>query len=297
VGWKQIVAVGLLTVAGCSRENRLYIDDVSSTGDTPETSASGETPPPGSSGGTTGAGVTSMPPPPEPTTDPTGLDTGTATTDGPLFDLGGYVCNGEVVVPCDPYDPLPCDEADRSCTPVTNELKGPGPHCVVAGQAELNEECQDACGPEAHKGCIAGLVCEPFPLTQGTCREPCTGSRDAPACDRGVCVQYDWFGVCVGECNPRLQDCGGGMSCALDANGVPVCVELMPVAGDDLDCSNQPCADGMICAPGDELVGCPGGGCCRQYCDATEVCDGMDEVCHLLEANNGTLTFGYCGPP
>ncbi|MCA9714393.1 MAG: hypothetical protein KC468_06870, partial [Myxococcales bacterium] len=128
-----------------------------------------------------------------------------------------------------------------------------------------------------------GLLC-----WNDACVEMCVGTPDHPLCDPGATCVLDDQGtrpLCLAECDPLLQDCDVGGSCAPapdDESFICLPDESGGTAPAGTPCEQHTeCNIGHACAP-TELFPAPaceeGGSCCAPYCDLTNGnadCEGL----------------------
>ena len=125
------------------------------------------------------------------------------------------------------------------------------------------------------------------------------------------CVVYNdgSLPICLGSCDPLVQDCPEGQACYSSAGDLFVCFKesAMPgegMPGDECQYVNQ-CQEGSFCANAMIVEGCPpeSNGCCTPYCAISEgdmPCQPMEDCLAFFEegmAPPGYENVGVCGIP
>ena len=163
----------------------------------------------------------------------------------------GQGCTGD-----DKCVPIPWDCCGLfECVPVLGD-KLAGESCFNEGQGSNLDDC------DANSYCLYG-VCRAFCDAQGTCGPDSQCLVNGP---NGP----NW--VCIGPCDPLVQDCPLGQGCFYDPSYGFACGELGDGAGLGEPCvgsSINECLPGLGCVPEfDYPDGCGGApGCCTNLCD------------------------------
>lgn len=213
-------------------------------------------------------------------------------------DAAGFECStwaencpaGSKCVP-HPFDP------DIRCDP------------IVERPAEPGEPCTGPLGATMTDSCVAGSGCWGFdPVTQDpVCAVHCTGTLADPVCPPATDCRVDPMGfvaVCLPTCDPLLQDCGAGQSCAPGLEAF-VCVEDVSASGGEaLDsCVDDDfCDPGLLCLEDDVVPGCDSKSCCTPYCDLeAPTCTVPGTTCKPMfdqgQAPPGAEDVGVCVKP
>lgn len=213
----------------------------------------------------------------------TGSAATTATTAGASTDE--HAVDGDFLSPPDAGSAdTPCSPWDQDCTlghkctyydgqgdGVWNATKcvpiAPDPDPVGAACTVVHSPLSGL------DSCDRGAMCWGIDVQTGLgrCEAQCRGTQADPVCPdpRTHCVGH-FFGLCLADCDPLLQDCregdgcyplAEGLECAPDASG--------PIGrfGDPCDSSNA-CNVGMLCAAAVGVPGCEGpSGCCTSWCE------------------------------
>lgn len=154
---------------------------------------------------------------------------------------------------------------------------------VVADPGQLGDPCiAENGGTGGSDDCDLGLMCWGVDLetNEGICAPQCTGSPEAPSCapPDTACVISNGGVVtlCLPVCNPLAHECPEGDGCYPTGDTIT----CSPDVSDDGGAPGDPCAfvnvcqDGLWCAPGPTVPGCPEDGCCSPFCTI-----GDDEAC------------------
>ncbi len=188
--------------------------------------------------------------------------------------------------------------------------------CVdVTGTDKPGEPCTSESSTRGLNGidsCVEGAMC--WDLNEegvGSCVALCAGSLEAPVCPDGFCtLGGEVLNLCLGTCDPLLQDCddpadlcipnGDNFSCVLDNSGEE------GQAGDPCEFANA-CDKGLICLdPATGGAGCDAaaGGCCTPFCEFPDgACPNPDQSCvqwfdpEQLPENDPQLDIGVCAVP
>jgi hypothetical protein len=215
----------------------------------------------------TSAGVTSATG--EAPEDPTGDDTAVGFIVPP---------DGGVSGECDPRA-QDCPEGQK-CTAVSPAPGDPwGVNiCVeVTGDGLVGDPCDVEGGKYTGvDNCVAGAICL---LTDeegqgGVCVEFCDVNSACPQTPTAKCVVYNSgsLPICLGSCDPIVQDCPEGQGCYNSAGDQFVCFKESAMPGEGgigAECQyiNQ-CQKGGFCAATDSVVNCSPTslGCCTPFC-------------------------------
>ncbi len=219
------------------------------------------------------------------------------------FDCGTYAPPGVQThclgTPCSVFE-QDCGGTSK-CVPLSNgELRYDVRQCISVGPNP--GLAGDVCAPGGgFDGCDFGLMCYLInPDTQeGICTPLCQGTQDEPTCDAAQTACLDEVPVCMAQCDPLAPEaCGAGETCACtNAEGPCLCVQQALLPAEYLeDCgSSGECADGLACAPAENLE-CKGESCCTPYCDlgGPDTCLDLEggEQCSPLFAGEGDI--GIC---
>ncbi len=288
----------------------------------------------GSSSGATAAPMTSGPAPggesvgvttsPDPSTDPSTVTVGSATspgTDGP-DDTSGGPTSGIFLIdpdggiggdPCSTFDQdCPKGEACRAwandggslwnslrCSPVGAEPDEVGEPCMVEGSAVSGVD-----------SCDVGAMCVNVDdeTLEGACAQFCVGRPGSPFCGdpTTTCVEGNDGSValCLTSCDPLLQGCGGGQAC-VGSWGEPefFCATQGLPYEDAAQVLVAACGIGRVAVPADLHDDCDGSEpCCVDFCDLTlgdaECDDGLECVAWVKEGRVlGEFNVGACLSP
>lgn len=210
----------------------------------------------------------------DPTTDPD--DTGAESTSGNpfLIDPDGGV-GGD---PCSIWDQdCPKGEACRAwandggplwnflrCSPVAEMPDGIDEPCVVEGGPVSGV---DSCGVGAQ--CVN---VDPATL-EGTCAQFCDGEPANPICPNpeDTCIEGNdgWVALCLRQCDPLLQDCGGDEICVGSWNEADFfCARQDLPYEDAVGVQVAACGIGRVAVPPELVDGCDDDiPCCTDFCD------------------------------
>lgn len=198
--------------------------------------------------------------------DPTGMDTQTET-------FGFVPDTNPTDLSCDPWA-QDCPEGEKcvpyvssdgglwdahKCVPVMGE-QAPGESCESAGPVEATDDCDitSFCWNVDNEG------------VGGECVRFCSGTPDAPICPSASQCLIDGNGVfnlCIGICDPLIQDCGAGQACYWDGGSFSCAPTTQDIpAGQPCGFVND-CALGLICVGASAVPDCAGANCCTAYCD------------------------------
>jgi hypothetical protein len=246
--WTAMVAVGLMTLAACSK------DDVD--GDTTTTTTSvGD-------GDGDGDSETSTTSPGDGDGDPT---TSTSTTSG--FVPEDVAAQNS----CDPWA-NDCPEGEKCAAWNSGSGTWDANKCVpINGDGQEGDACTYDGAQLGTDTCDIGHMCYYTDTEgQGSCIPLCTGTPDNGMCPTGYNCSISNTGsllLCVYSCDPILQDCAiEDTGCFWDGaffNCDP--------AGELL--TNDPCgyindcSAGHLCADAESLPSCNGSACCASFCD------------------------------
>ncbi len=271
--WLFASAVLLAAPAGCvDRATGTSVSDGSG-------GASGEGPvdPGGDAGGSGGShGATST---------SGGSSTGAGSTTGGGWTAGdcGYL-RCQAGTQCDPW--MQDCRYDEKCNPWANDggMEWNADKCVPLDPDPKapGEPCFAPQGPVAgFDDCEKSAMCwNVDPTTNmGTCVAFCTGSPNMPSCadPTAVCtIANDGVLIlCLPGCDPLLQDCGQGQTCAPTVDGSDFqCVLAVPEGGGPPGTPCEllgACWYGGMCMDAARVPGCTGDvGCCAPFCDLTD---------------------------
>jgi hypothetical protein len=168
---------------------------------------------------------------------------------------------------------------NTKCVPVMDDPAGVGEPCFAVDS-----------GVSGLDNCELGAMCWDVDEQQnGECVALCVGSPDFPTCTQGFSCTSSRsasFGLCIGNCDPLIQDCNPGSVCINTSGPEFLCV--LDASGrdgqlhDGCDFSNE-CDPGLWCADPASAKECDLNqtGCCEPFCDLTapNTCPGEDQVC------------------
>ncbi len=281
----------LLASPGCGSKTE-------TTGSASATDTTGDDPSDTSTAGPTTDDPTGEPTTGQPTTgEPT---TGQPTTGQPTT---GDPSTGEpstFLVEPDMMTSNQCDPMEQNCpdgqkctavSPSEGEPWGINVCVDVNGSGQVGDPCDIEGGKYTGvDNCDVGFICL---LTDddgfgGTCTEFCDSNMECPQSGNDCEVYNDGsLPICLGTCDPLLQDCPEGQGCYRGGGGTTfVCFKVTGESAHADECGyiNQ-CLAGFNCSSPDAVDGCPGGvnGCCSSFCDLSDpdpdaVCVG-DEQC------------------
>lgn len=282
-GWVLGLFVG---AAGCGPV--VPVDD-GGTGTTGEDSMAGSVegtsdsvPPDPSAPSTTGASTT------------TGDDGVEVTSDdGPATatDSAGFICfahcqpdGGNQAFECDPWV-QDCPPGEKCmpwandggsswnatrCSPLSPDPDGVGEPCVVEGSGVSGV---DTC--DIHAMCWNVDA----DTNEGTCIALCQGTEAAPecaGCSQCFVANGGALPLCLPQCDPLAQDCGGFGGCYAFADSF-VCLPSPGGGAFGDPCEfDSACPAGQGCQPAQDVPGCERSwGCCTPYCDTADpvACD------------------------
>jgi hypothetical protein len=177
---------------------------------------------------------------------------------------------------------------DTICVPIAEDPSGVGEPCTVVGSGTSGED-----------DCDGSSMCwDVDPETNlGTCVPFCSGTVEDPVCaDPCVPCAVANEGVitlCLGTCDPLMQDCERGGACYLLYGGF-VCVPDVgrgPGIGEPCEFPNV-CPSGSTCTSAEAVPGCMGAvGCCTPFCavGGADPCPGLlpGTTCTAFEAGEG----------
>ena len=188
--------------------------------------------------------------------------------------------------------------------------------CVdVTGTDKPGEPCtseSSISGLNGIESCIEGAMCwNTNAEGVGHCIALCTGSLEAPVCPNGTCtLGGEVLNLCLGTCDPLLQDCASSADLCIPNGDSFVCV--LDVGGEEGQ-ANDPCEFANVCDPGlwclDPATGGAGcdpaaGGCCTPFCEFPDgSCPNPDQSCvqwfdaMMLPEDDPLLDIGVCGVP
>jgi hypothetical protein len=265
----------------------------------PDSGTAGSTPGPGSdSNSNSNSGTTGAP-------DPSGT-----TADGESFLVPP---DGGVSGQCSPTS-QDCPRGEK-CTAVSDTPGEPWAinTCVpVMGEGQPGDPCDIADGKYTGlDNCGVGAICL---LTDdegkgGACVEFCDENMACPITGEKCVVYNDGaLPICLGNCDPLLQDCPEGQACYNSGGSDFVCFKesAMPgegLPGDECTYVNQ-CQKGSFCANAASLADCSADtGCCTPYCPISGgngPCNPGEECVGFFaegEAPPGYEDVGVCALP
>ncbi|MBA3545080.1 MAG: ribulose phosphate epimerase [Nannocystis sp.] len=237
----------------------------------------------------------------------------TSTTSGMSSTTGAPAETGGIDEQCEPRAQN-CREGLK-CTAYSENEFGywDANKCVpVTGDGVYGEPCEVQGGPlTGFDDCAKGFLCvdSDDDGKDGVCLEFCRQDNSCPFTNGGasLCpVSGDGtLPLCLGLCDPLLQDCPGTQGCYGDPSGPPFfCYGPDPKDGgmDGSKCEfTNACLGGLHCMESSRLEGCPPDslGCCTPFCalDGDE-CTGA-EVCvaFFTEPWPGLENVGLCALP
>ena len=216
----------------------------------------------------------------ESTTDTTSADSADTLSFVPMDDFAA-------VSECDPFM-QDCPEGEK-CVPYgSTGGNWDANKCVpVTGSGAVGDTCTWGGIVEATDDCGADSICWDVMDVDGqligVCTPFCTGTADAPVCDPGsscIIANDGSITLCLGTCDPLLQDCGDGLACFwanTDFNCIFTSQDIP--TGEPCGFIND-CIAGNFCADAAALPACNGSACCASYCDLTDpVCSVMGTEC------------------
>ncbi|MCH9681240.1 MAG: hypothetical protein K0V04_07400 [Deltaproteobacteria bacterium] len=250
------------------------------------------------SGGQTGDSSTGGVPQPQPTTAATSANTTLSTTSQPGDTTSDPPDTGPTATDGSPPDlPEDCSILEQDCPPgykcmpfatdgnpnwndtmcveVVEDPSLPGEPCTVQGSAVSGIDDCDA----------TSMCWNVDPKTnEGTCVEQCTGTEQDPTCpdqcDRCTTGGDSILWLCLGICDPIIQNCMPGSGC-YPINDSFSCAPDASPAGTGLGSACEfinVCPPGMFCLSADVVPDCQGSaGCCAPVCPANgaDPCPGL----------------------
>ncbi|MCA9716807.1 MAG: hypothetical protein KC468_19195, partial [Myxococcales bacterium] len=237
---------------------------------------------------------------------------------GPGTTACDFVCDIDMpgpMIDCDIFA-QDCPEGQK-CAAYDSDMDGAwdSVQCVDAGDGQLEDPCTAEPGLTGVDSCDLGYMC--WNLDEegvGVCEALCTGTPENPMCPPGsqcVICQDCVFPICLGGCDPLLQDCIGDEVCIGDPNGEGFLCVLD--ASGDMAPEGTPCEFANVCNAGTMCVSpafypnpdCQGSlGCCAPFCDLDDPgsceglsVDGVECVPYYGdgEAPPGLENVGVCG--
>jgi len=213
----------------------------------------------------------------------------------------GGTDDGNPTLDCDPVDQTGCADGEK-CTVV--ESIGEVTYTCVADDQDLDPyaPCTPALGTGID-GCFAAHACFGDELDNGLCVPLCLETSD---CQMGLCIAPPTTTAtyCADECSPFETSCPAPMQCrrAMD-RFVCELARSADTGGQGDPCalaSDDGCAEGFVCLPGELVPSCTEGSCCTNVCD-TSVGGGCDSpaICAPIFESPapGSETFGACFVP
>jgi hypothetical protein len=156
------------------------------------------------------------------------------------------------------------------CVPVLGD-QAVGEPCTYGGTVEATDDCDAT----SHCWDVQDVDGEYV----GTCTAFCTGTPDMPECPpKTQCLFSGVINLCIGTCDPILQDCNDGLACFWANNGFNCIFTTQDIpAGEPCGFIND-CAGGSGCMSAEVLPNCAGSACCSPWC----VLGNGDLPCALL---------------
>jgi len=230
-------------------------------------------------------------------------------------DTGGFIerPDGGIAGQCDPKSQdCPDGEKCSAISIVDGEPWGANTCVPVNGEGQVGDPCDIEGGKYTGvDNCALGLMCL---LTDdegfgGACVEFCDPNDQCPDTPSAKCVVYNdgALPICLGDCDPLIQDCPEGQACYNSAGDNFVCFKETAMPGEGgpgAECAyiNQ-CQKGTYCAAATALANCPTPSCCTPYCPVSEgngpCAAGEDCVAFFVEgmAPPGLEDVGVCALP
>lgn len=278
---------GMMTT-GASAEtgNAETGDSESSTGSM--TSASGTT----TSGGMSGTTTTA----PDPTT-----GAGTTGTSN-----GGFIIqpDGQISGQCDPrVQDCPEGQKCTAVSPAPGEPWGVNTCVEIKGEGAVGDSCDIEGGKYTGiDNCMEGTLCllSDDEGMGGVCVEFCDTNDNCPNTPTAKCVVYNdgSLPICLGSCDPVVQDCPEGQGCYSSGGDQFVCFKVSAMAGEgatgDVCEYLNACQAGGFCAAADAVVGCDpmASGCCTPFCPVS----GGNAPCQMGEECVPFFEMGMAPP-
>lgn len=249
-----------LTLVACG--TKPTVDTNGESGDTSEGS---------SSTSTSGTSTSTTAPSTESSSDPSTSSAPTTTNSFIQTPDGGAAM-------CDPKA-QDCPEG-KKCTAISDAPPDPwnANTCIeIMGSGDVGEPCDIQDGKySGNDNCKEGTICL---LTDddgndGVCVEFCDATDKCPQTPNAMCATYNdgALPICLGSCDPLIQDCPEGQACYNSAGDNFVCFKESAMPGEGIPGSpcqyiNQ-CQKGNFCANSMAVVGCDPNstGCCTPYC-------------------------------
>ena len=218
--------------------------------------------------------------------------------------------DGGAALECDVYE-QDCADGEK-CNPWADDGGGAWNAWRCFDLVDDPNQIGDACtvegsGVSGIDDCDVGAMCwDVDPETNmGVCAELCGNSVDDPTCDTSdtscIVANSGWLPLCLGTCDPILQDCDDGLGC-YGVQGTFVCA---PDASGDDGVYEDPCEYLNVCDPGLQCVasefipGCVASGCCTPTCEVSDPdCPDMLDCIAWFEegeAPEGYEDVGFCG--
>ena len=283
ISWTAMVAVGLMTLSACSKDD----DNNGSTTSTTIGTGDGD-----------GDAETST------TTDP-GDGDGDATTTTTTTTAGFVPEDVAAQNTCDPWA-QDCPEGEKCAAWNSGSGTWDANKCVpLTGTGQEGDDCTYDGAALGTDTCDVGFMCYYTDAEGlGSCIPLCTGDPDNGQCPAGYNCSISNDGsllLCVYSCDPLLQDCSEGNGCFWDGaffNCDP--------AGDIP--TNEPCGfindclPGHVCLGSESLPSCAGSACCAGFCDLSQPnCTVADTECIAFfeegTAPPGLENTGVCALP
>lgn len=267
-------------------------------------SETGQTPTTGAPGGTTGA---------------TSSSGGLAETSG--GDSMADTCACSFLCDCLTADPnVTCDifvqdcPEGQKCSAFSEPGTGPfeSTRCVpVTGDQAPGEACSVEGDPEGGvDDCSVGTMCWFVDAdAQGTCVALCTGTLDAPMCaaaDHRCVAHGSVLRLCLGGCDPLVQDCPGDALCIPAGPGFVCDIDGSGAEGQVNDPCELPnaCDEGLACLDSMQASSACDPlfiGCCEPFCEFPDsACPNPDQGCvqwfdpSKLPDDDPKLAIGVC---
>lgn len=270
------VSVAVVVFGACGDKSGMMTGQTGQTGDPPDSEGDDTEEPED----TTGPGTNSTSEQTGGTNPTSGPVDPTSTSEGGTSTSAGFIVppDGGISGQCDPRV-QDCPEGQK-CTavaPAEGEPWGVNTCVEIKGDGAVGDPCDVEDGKYTGiDNCAVGNICL---LTDdegagGVCVEFCDTNDACPDTPTANCVVYNdgSLPICLGSCDPLLQDCPEGQGCYNSAGDLFVCFKesAMPGEGgpgDECQYINQ-CQKGGFCAATAAVANCPpnSSGCCTPFC-------------------------------
>jgi hypothetical protein len=191
---------------------------------------------------------------------------------------------------CVPYSSTGGTWDANKCVPVLGD-QAVGEPCTYGGVVEATDDC------DATSHCWDVMDVDGEAI--GTCMAFCMGTPDMPECPEGsqcLISSDSAINLCIGTCDPILQDCNDGLACFwtyTEFRCVFTTENLQP--GEPCSFIND-CVQGNICIPADVLPSCANSACCSPFCDlelGDQPCEVLPGTACVPFFEEGTALPGY----